>query len=177
MKQELFQHFHSSSFFWLSSETWLTIRFFFFSLLFLASKMKFSRTNHNVTNTWNVNSLRLYVAVSPPVHSSLKKGGACHAAACLLIYSSHPQPFRRWASANIDALHVTQLNEKKNKAPVVVVDAPCWIFYPWRCERPLRGSRITRQLLFVQPPPPLTLSFKMHLNAQTLLILLTYEWP
>lgn len=89
--------------------------FFFFSLLFLASKMKFSRTNHNVTNTWNVNSLRLYVAVSPPVHSSLKKGGACHAAACLLIYSSHPQPFRRWASANIDALHVTQLNEKKIK--------------------------------------------------------------
>ncbi len=51
-------------------------------------------------------------------------------------------------------------------------------FSPWkalhlprRWERPLRGSRITRQLLVCSPFP------QMHLSAQTPLILLTYEWP
>lgn len=40
---------------------------------------------------------------------------ARHAAACLLIYSSRPRPFKCWASANIDALHEARLTENKTK--------------------------------------------------------------
>lgn len=123
--------------------------------------MKFSWANHTVTNTWKVNP-----SCWTCVCAAARLSEACHAAACLLIHSSHPQPFIPWASANIDALHVIRPTEN-TEAPVDAALHP-----PQRCERPLRGSRITRQLLFVHRPPT-----KMHLSAPTPLILLTYEWP
>lgn len=126
-----------------------------FFLLFLASEMNFSRTNPTVTNTWQVNPDTSCATVCVCTTALLQK--ACHAAACLLISSSHPQPLIHWASANIDALHVIPL--MKN---------------PKALRETTEGQQNYAPALVCSllPPPP-----KMHHSAQALLVPLTYERP
>ena len=120
--------------------------------LFLACEMKFCSTNHTVTNTWKLSPTTLCVCVCVCVCVSaivrLYKRPVMRQPVCS---STHHilQPFIHWASANIDALHVMLLIKKK--APVVDAAA---LPLPRRCERPLRGSRITRQAPVCSPLPP-----------------------
>lgn len=84
-------------------------------------------------------------------------------------------PFRRWASANIDALHEADGKTKQNKK---AADGR----FASSCQsqqRPLGGSSITQQLsvfarqsLSLSAPPP-----QMHLGIQCRLIPLTSEDP
>lgn len=118
--------------------------------------MKFSWTNCTVTNTQKVKP-HTYACVF---------WKACHAAACLLIYSSHPQSFIHWASANIGALHVQRL--MKNKAPVAAA-----ALHP----PPVLWETTEGQQNYTPAPLSVHRFPRMRLGIQSLLILLTYEWP
>lgn len=152
-----YSHISSGSLSWFAAENDLESDF-----LFLASEMKFSSTNDTDKHIKGKSSYFIHMCLSAIAHLWT----ACHAAGCLLIYSSHHQSL--YTEPQLILMLSMWYGLMKNKAPAV--EAPHPPSTLWETTEGQQNDTAALSCLF-------TAFTECNFGIRSLLIPLTYEWP